>query len=164
MKKLTILASLAVLSMSGSAMAIAPTAGRQILIEGVPSGTGQFLFSGIDGSDPVLAPNGTCVYNLIWTAPPPSTATRVCVVLEAVTMTFPNCMVNMTTDITSVMYAGDGFTPICSGFRGPFPPFPATAFSNAIMVLGESQGTPSVNGIIQIPVFPFFGAQSITFA
>ncbi|WP_437850372.1 hypothetical protein [Sorangium sp. So ce363] len=164
MKKLIILAALATMSFSGSAMAIAP-GNRQILIEGVASGTGNFMFAGIDGFDPVLAPNGTCAYNLWWTAPAPSTAMRICQVLEATTMTFPNCAANMTADINSVMYAGDGFTFFCSGFRGPLAGFPTIAFSNAIMILGQSQmGTPSVTGIIQIPVFPFFGAQSITFA
>ncbi|WP_437601657.1 hypothetical protein WMF28_08755 [Sorangium sp. So ce590] len=93
MKKLMILASLAVMSISGSAMAIAPGP-HAITIEGAPSGTGTFMFIGPDGANPVLAPSGTCAYNMLW-SPPASLAgfgTRLCQVLEATTFTFPSCM------------------------------------------------------------------------
>ncbi|WP_437612932.1 hypothetical protein WMF20_10650 [Sorangium sp. So ce834] len=171
MKKFTILASLAVMSISGSAMAIAPGP-HAITIEGAPSGTGTFMFVAPDGANPVLAPNGTCAYNLLW-APPASLAgfgTRICQVLEATTFTFPSCMGslavpgNITRNINSVMYAGDNFTPICNGFQGAVGGFPATPISNVIMILGESAtGTPSAVGILQSLNFSFLGALSVVF-
>ncbi|WP_437946064.1 hypothetical protein WME98_35355 [Sorangium sp. So ce296] len=170
MKKFTILASLAVMSISGSAMAIAPGP-HAIAIEGSPSGTGTFMFVAPDGANAVLAPNGTCAYNLLW-APPaslPGFGTRLCQVLEATTFTFPNCMSSVTTpgnitrNINSVMYAGDGFTPICNGFRGAIAGFPASPFSNLTMILGESATGPSAVGIVHSFNFSFFGALSIVF-
>jgi hypothetical protein len=168
MKKLTILASLALMSVSGSAMAIAPGP-HAVTIEGSPSGTATFGNSVADGFNPVLAPNGTCFYNMSWAAV--GMMPRLCQVVEATTMTFPSCnsfgtvIGNETRNINSVMYAGDGFTPICNGFRGAIGGFPAAPFSFLTMILGESAGPgPAATGIVHSFTFPFFGALSIVFA
>ncbi|WP_437521822.1 hypothetical protein WME79_29905 [Sorangium sp. So ce726] len=175
MKKLVILTALATMSFSGSAMAIRtiqvtpPEPPRAITIEGLSAGTGRFvfLFSGGPIPNSVAAPNGTCGYNLLWRNNP-LFGDGVCNVLEATTATNPSCIQNMMTDINSTAYAGDGFTPTCMGFTQMGMPFGPPFSPSAIMILGEIANTvaltPSLVGIIQIPVFPFLGAQGITFA
>ncbi|WP_437586044.1 hypothetical protein [Sorangium sp. So ce1000] len=161
MKKLIVLAALATMSFSGSAMAIAPTS-RVIRIEGVQAGTGVFVFRFADGSHPLLAPNGSCAYDLRWTSNNPLLGTLVCRVLEATTSTNPACMANRGSNIDSLMTAGDNFTS-CSGFNEFNMPFgPQAGLPNSTMFLGES-ATGIAVGIINTNTFPFLGAEGITF-
>ncbi|AUX30219.1 MULTISPECIES: hypothetical protein [Sorangium] len=147
MKKLMILASLAVMSISGSAMAVAPTAGRQIVIEGRPAGTAQFLPAGLGPAINLLAPNGTCRSNMIWTSVNPVSGSLLCQTLETRTVTNPNCPA---ANITTTMYAGDGLTA-CNGFdQNGFP------FSAIFMALGESAtANPTFTGTILMNTMPF---------
>lgn len=139
MKKLALLVSTAVLSISGSAMAVAPTAGRTILIEGRVAGTAQFSGRGLGPAANVFFPRGSCVYTMFWTSPVAGRGTLPCTVLEARTMTFPSCTTNAMNDIDSTMYGGDGFTAFCSGFDSAGFPFgPAVGTASAILILGES--------------------------
>jgi hypothetical protein len=166
MKKLALLVSTAVLSISGSAMAVAPVAGRTILIEGEFAGTAQFIGSRFLGpAANVFFPRGSCAYTLFWTSPRVGGDTLPCTVLEARTTSFPSCTVNRTTDINSTMFAGDGFTAFCSGFDADGFPFgPAVGTASAILILGESAtGDPTLSGTFQDPRFPFF-FESITIA
>ncbi|WP_437791504.1 hypothetical protein ACSRUE_21515 [Sorangium sp. KYC3313] len=166
MKKLVILAALATMSISGSAMAVARGGpARAILIEGASAGTATFnaVINANGLSDNLLAPNGTCLISMTWTNPNNAAQSRSCTVREVKTTTNPNCP-NM--DINTTMYAGSGFNTNCSGFNQfgmAFGPQGAgfTTISASI-VLGETAlGTPSFGGTFRDP-FSFGFIQGIT--
>lgn len=164
MKKIIILAALATMSISGSAMAVDRNLARAILIEGQAAGSANFInvinFNGL--GDNLLAPNGTCLIGMSWTNNA-GTASRSCTVREVKTTTNPNCP---DADINTTMYAGTGFNTNCSGFNqfnmafGPQGGGFTTI--SASIVLGETAaGTPSFGGTFRDP-FSFGFIQGIT--
>jgi hypothetical protein len=164
MKKLALLATVALVSISGSAMAIAPGA-RTIRIDGARSGTAQFQFAFTSGLNiPPFLRGGNCAYFLRWSSPLLGGGTLTCGVRESVTTAFPFCAINQTRNIDGTMFAGPNFASNCSGFHPNGRPFgPQVFLPSAQLTLGEraSGGSPTLSGTFFDPSFPFT-FQSIT--
>ncbi|WP_437877661.1 hypothetical protein [Sorangium sp. So ce513] len=160
MKKLTILTSLALMSISGSAMAVAPTP-FDVLIDGFPAGAAQFVFVSAGGSIPLVAPSGTCDYQLLLTPTNPLIGPVVCEVLEARTVAFPSCVSNRTQNIDSIVAGGDGFSDCNVVDQFGFPAGPDFGDASATLVVGES-ATGILSGILVIPTDPM-NTHSIAF-
>jgi hypothetical protein len=165
MKKLALLATAAVLSISGSAMAIdTGVTNRQILIEGQNAGTATFAFAfrstrTFDG----LLPLGSCVYSMRWTNPSIGGGALFCTVRESITSTFHQCLSSLTTvgnthrDINGTMFAGGGFLTTCNGFRAANLPF-----FNGVLALGESRTASPASPSLVGTIFTGFSFDSIT--
>ena len=161
MKKLVILAALATMSISGSAMAVGTGNPRNIMINGMAAGTGTFTLINVNGlSDNLLAPNGTCLYSMRWTTQ--GQADRFCTVRETKTRA-PNAPPPAnpcpSMDRNTTMFAGSGFNTNCSGFNqfgmAFGPQGGGFTFTSASLVLGESAvGVPSISGTFRDPFFP----------
>jgi hypothetical protein len=162
MKKLVILAALATMSISGSAVAVQTNVPRAITIENVAAGTANFtaLINANGLGDPVLAPQGTCLFNMAWTSkfstPTNPIPPRNCTVRETKTVTTNFTCVN--TDIDTTMFAGAGFNTNCSGFNQngvPFGPQGGFFAMSASLVLGERVvigGTRTIAGTFRDPM------------
>jgi len=142
MKKSMLLAAFAVLSISGSAMALIEGPGRPISVAGCPAGIASFFFlNNVDG------PTSVCRYFMDWQSPFLPAGSAPCLVDEQKALGQTSClgnrMINVTTTVMSVINA-------CAGFDnyGLLEP-------HVTLVLSESFVSPTLNGLAVFEMFPF---------
>jgi hypothetical protein len=140
MNKIMLLASLAVLSISGSAMALTEGLGRQVHVAGQPAGTfTAFYRANVDG------PVGTCLYDVDWASPFAPAGSVMCEICEQKVLGNTSCLTNRLFDFGTIVNSKAG----CMGFdQFGIPQF-------VHLTLGESKFGPSLSGLAVFAFFPF---------
>ncbi len=140
MNKIMLLASLAVLSISGSAMALTEGVERHVSVAGQPAGRfTAFYTANVDG------PAGTCLYDVDWASPYGPAGSVMCQVCEQKVLGHTSCLNNRFFNFGSVVNSTAG----CMGFdQYGIPQFVS-------LTLGESQFSPALNGLAIYQLFPF---------
>ena len=140
MNKIMLLASLAVLSISGSAMALTEGVERHVSVAGQFAGKfTAFYTTNVDG------PAGTCLYDIDWASPFGPAGSVMCQVCEQKVLGHTSCLNNRFFNFGSVVNSTAG----CMGFdQYGIPQFVS-------LTLGESQFSPSINGLAIFQLFPF---------
>jgi hypothetical protein len=142
MKKSMLLAALAVLSVSGSAMALIEGPPHPISVAGCPSGLASFFFVGnVDG------PIGVCSYYMDWQSPFIPAGSAPCYISEQKALGQTSCLGNRLSNVTTTVMSVPN---CCSGFDnfGLLEP-------NVTLVLAESFVAPTLNGLAVFANFPF---------
>lgn len=141
MKKSMLLAALAVLSISGGAMAITEGAPRPISVAGFPSGIASFFFfANVDG------PAGSCNYFMDWQSPFLPAGSAPCYVNELKALGQTSCLGNRLFNVTTTVLSVPG---ACQGFDN------FGLIENVQLVLAESFVSPALNGLAVFSLFPF---------
>jgi hypothetical protein len=141
MKKSMLFAALAVLSISGSAMAIVEGAPRGISVAGCPAGVATFFFvANVDG------PAGACRYFMDWQSPFFPAGSAPCFINELKSLNQTSCLLNRTRSVTTSVLSVPN---LCAGFDEFGLP------EDVQLVLGESFVAPSLNGLAIFSLFPF---------
>ncbi len=142
MKKSMLLAALAVMSISGGAMAIQEGLPRGISVAGQPAGIASFYFvANFNG------PAGYCSYYMDWQSPFPAAGSLPCYVNELKALGQTSCLgnraFNVTTAVLSEPYA-------CQGFDN------YGLIEDVQLVMSESYASgPTLNGLAIFKLFPF---------
>jgi hypothetical protein len=140
MNKIMLLASLAVLSISGNAMALTEAVARNVHVAGQPAGKfTAFYTTNIDG------PAGTCLYDVDWASPYGPAGSVMCQVCEQKVLGNTSCLSNRFFDFGTMVNSTAG----CMGFdQYGIPQFVS-------LTLGESKFKPSLNGLAVYQLFPW---------
>jgi hypothetical protein len=144
MKRARLLALLAILSFPREALAIQEGARRQVLVAGAPAGIFTVFFT-----VNVPLPNGACLYDVDWESPYSPAGSVMCEVAEQKVLGHTSCLANRSTNFTTTLISTQNPTRTCLGFDqyGLFQP--------VTLILGESQFTPTLNGLGVFQLFPF---------
>ncbi len=141
MKNSMLLAALAVLSVSGSAMAITEGAPRPISVAGCPSGIASFFFvANVDG------PAGACKYYMDWQSPFLPAGSAPCYVNELKALGQTSCLGNRMYNVTTAVLSQPG---ACTGFDQ------YGLIEDVTLVLSESFVSPTLNGLAVFELFKF---------
>jgi hypothetical protein len=140
-------AALALLSISGSAMAITEGAPRPISVAGCPAGIASFFFvANVDG------PAGACKYYMDWQSPFLPAGSAPCYVNELKAFGQTSCLANAHRNVTTTVLSA----PFCQGFDN------YGLIEDVQLVLSESYFGPTLNGLACFALFPFL-PRPITF-
>jgi hypothetical protein len=141
MKNSMLLAALAVLSISGSAMAITEGAPRPISVAGCPAGIATFFFfANVDG------PAGACKYFMDWQSPFLPAGSAPCLVDELKALLQTSCLGNRLHNVTTAVLSKPG---ACTGFDQ------YGLIEDVQLVMSESFVSPTLNGLAVFTLFPF---------
>jgi hypothetical protein len=141
MKKSMLLAALAVLSISGGAMAITEGAPRPISVAGCPAGIASFFFvANVDG------PAGACKYYMDWQSPFLPAGSAPCYVNELKALGQTSCLGNRQFNVTTAVLSTPG---ACTGFDQ------FGLIEDVQLVMSESFVSPTLNGLAVFVLFPF---------
>lgn len=140
MNKFMLLASLAVVSLSGSAMALTEALPRAVSVAGRPAGTfTAFYTTNVDG------PAGTCLYDVDWASPFGPAGSVMCQLCEQKVLGNTSCLNNRLYDFGSMVQSTAG----CMGFdQYGIPQY-------VKLTLGESKYAPTLNGLAIYQLFPY---------
>jgi hypothetical protein len=140
MNTAVLLASLAVLSISGSARGLTEGAGRRIMVANQAAGTfTAFFTTNVDG------PAGSCLYDIDWASPYAPAGSVMCEVGEQKVLGHTSCLTNRAFNFGSMVQSTAG----CMGFDQYGSP------QLVNLTLGESPYVPSLNGLAVYQFFPF---------
>lgn len=141
MKNSMLFAALAVLSISGSAMAITEGAPRPISVAGCPSGIASFFFvANVNG------PAGACKYYMDWQSPFLPAGSAPCYVDELKALGQTSCLGNRQFNVTTAVLSTPGS---CTGFDQ------YGLIEDVQLVMSESFVSPTLNGLAIFTLFPF---------
>jgi hypothetical protein len=146
MKKAVLLASLAVLLPSWSAMALQEGARRPVSVAGSPAGMiTAFYVSNVNG------PLGRCLYDVDWESPFQAAGSVMCQIAEQKVLGHTSCLVNRNTPsfVTIVRSVEDTKYSACHGFDQYGIPQVVS------LTLGEGLVTPTLNGLAIYQYFPY---------
>ena len=147
MKKALLLASLAVLSSSWSALALQEGARRPVSVAGQPAGMiTAFYVANVSG------PLGKCLYDVDWESPFQAAGSVMCQIAEQKVLGHTSCLVNRSGPpfITIVKSVEDTKYSACHGFDQYGIP------QLVSLMLGEGLVPPTLNGLAVYQYFPFF--------
>ena len=134
------LASLAVLSFSSFAHALAEGPPRPISVSGSPAGIASFFLTANVGG-----PAGACAYYMDWQSPLLAAGSVPCYVNEQKALGQTSCLGNRLFDAPTVVTS----VPGCQGFdRFGLP-------GDVVLTLGESPGGLTLNGVALFATSPF---------
>lgn len=140
MKRAMLFASLAVLSCSSVAFALTEGPPRPISVAGCPAGIASFFFA-----ENIGGPAGVCSYYMDWQGPLLAAGSVPCYVTEQKALGQTSCLGNRLRDAPSSVLS----VPGCQGFdRFGLP-------GDVSLVLGESPGIPTLNGVGLFATSPF---------
>lgn len=144
MKKALLLASLAILSLSGEAMALQEGVRRQVLVAGSPAGLFTVFFT-----VNIPLPSGACLYDVDWESPYAPAGSVMCELAEQKVLGHTSCLANRMGNFTTTVISTQNKYKPCLGFDqyGLFQP--------VTLILGESQFSPTLNGLGVFQLFPF---------
>ena len=141
MKNSMLFAALAVLSLSGSAMAITEGVPRPISVAGCPSGIASFFFvANVNG------PAGSCEYYMDWQSPFLPAGSAPCYVNELKALGQTSCLGNRQYNVTTAVLTKPG---CCTGFDQ------YGLIEDVQLVMSESFVSPTLNGLAIFTLFPF---------
>ena len=146
MKKALLLASLAVLSSSWSALALQEGARRPVSVAGQAAGViTAFYVSNVSG------PLGRCLYDVDWESPFQAAGSVMCQIAEQKVLGHTSCLINRGAApfITIVKSVEDTKSSSCHGFDQYGIP------QIVSLVLGEGLFAPTLNGLAIYQYFPF---------
>lgn len=146
MQKAVLLASLAVLSPSWSAMALQEGVRRPASVAGQPAGViTAFYVANIGG------PSGKCLYDIDWESPFKAAGSMMCQITEQKVLGHTSCMMNRNSGsfVTVVKSVGHTKNPTCYGFDQYAIP------QIVSLILGEGPFVPSLNGLAIYQYFPY---------
>jgi hypothetical protein len=146
MKKATLLASLAVLALSGRSMALQEGLRRPVTVAGQPAGViAAFYVANIDGAV------GQCLYDLDWESPFQAAGSVMCSITEQKVLGHTSCLMNRSAPpfSTVVKSVEDKQHSTCLGFD-------QYAIPQVVrLTLGEGTAAPTLNGLAVYQLFPF---------
>lgn len=145
MKKATLLASLAVLSLPGHAAALQEGLRRPVSVAGAPAGViTAFYVANISG------PSGQCQYDLDWESPFQAAGSVMCQIIEQKVLGHTSCLANRASPFSTVVRTVESKEqPSCYGFD-------QYAIPQVVrLTLGEGTATPTLNGLAVYQLFPF---------
>ncbi len=146
MWKAVLLASLAVLSPSWSAMALQEGVRRPVSVAGQPAGVfTAFYVTNING------PLGRCLYDVDWESPFQAAGSVMCKIAEQKVLGHTSCLTNRMTPsfVTVVRSVEDTKYSSCYGFDQYGIP------QIVSLVLGEGLVAPTLNGLAVYQYFPY---------
>jgi hypothetical protein len=141
MKKAMLLASLAALTITGSAAALPEDGvGRAIFVAGQPSGIASFFFAAnVDG------PAGFCSYYMDWQSPFLPSGSAPCFLREQKAFGTTSCLANRLFFVTTTVTSG----AVCQGFDN------FGLIENVNLVMTENNIAPVLSGLALFSLFPF---------
>lgn len=146
MKKLSLLALAAAVSLSSAASALTEGAVRGVAISGVRAGIATFIYvRNYDG------PTGSCAYLMLWGSPFPGARAADCAVRELKMLGQTSCLHNRLEDLVTSVSSVVG----CWGFDQ------YGLVGGVSLVLAESDAGPTLSGLAVFQAFPFL-PQAIT--
>lgn len=146
MKKAVLLASLAVLSPSWSAMALQEGVRRSVSVAGTPAGVFTvFYVASVNG------PHGSCLYDVDWESPFSAAGSVMCQIAEQKVLGHTSCLMNRMSPsfATLVKSVENTKARSCYGFdQYAIPQFVS-------LTLGEGLVAPTLNGLAVYQYFPY---------
>jgi hypothetical protein len=140
MKKMMLLASLAVTSVSIGAMALTVGLPRAVAVAGSPAGVASFFFNGNGGG-----PLGACSYFMDWQGPLPAAGSAGCDMIEDKALGQAACLGNRLFDVPTHLTSRRD----CQGFDE------YGLIEDVSLVLGESVVGAPISGVAVFSQFPF---------
>ena len=146
MKKAVLLASLAVLSPSWSAMALQEGVRRSVSVAGNPAGViTAFYVASVNGA------LGACLYDIDWESPFQAAGSVMCQIAEQKVLGHTSCLMNrMSPPFATIVRSVENLKArTCYGFdQYAIPQFVS-------LTLGQGAASPTLNGLAIYQYFPY---------